>query len=47
MDIPICGIIFSNASDSNSTHSHNFYLMSYDGRPVHRHDGSLKIRHRF
>jgi hypothetical protein len=50
MDIPISGIIFSNDSDANSIHSHNFYLMSYDGRPVHRHSfsgiTSIHDRHR-
>lgn len=36
MNIPVSGFMYS--SDEGGVHSHNLYITSWDGRPVHTHE---------
>lgn len=37
MEIPVSGFMY-NSDDSNPMHSHQLYITSWDGRPVHTHE---------
>jgi hypothetical protein len=36
-DIPLTGVLYHSDGD-DTLHSHNLYIMTWDGRPVHTHE---------
>lgn len=40
MEKPVCGIVYHLGETDSDSHSHEFFLVTWDGRPVHIHSFS-------